>query len=73
MCSHHTASGWYPQVRLNVAAAFSLSECTRKMVASTSSTITSAGRTIPPPGPPPDVCSLKMVSREGEPAGAPGP
>jgi hypothetical protein len=34
-------------VRLNVAAAFSFSECTRTIVASTSSTIMSSGRAVP--------------------------
>ena len=39
--SHHTAIGWNPKPRLNVAAACSFSECAVTNVASTSSTTTS--------------------------------
>ena len=44
--SHQTPIGWYPNPPLNVAAAFSFSECTVTKVASTSSTTVSP-RSVP--------------------------
>lgn len=47
LLSHQTPIGWYPNVFLNVRVACSFSLCATTIVASTSSTTTSAGRVVP--------------------------